>query len=176
MSPEDQKNTVPSRAEIESLFVNNADVDKIGAYIERVNPIKIIGVEKKERTHSNILSWLLNPQENHGLGDTFLKAFLSEALRDPRNTHRPSRPSAIEVSQADLKDAEIKREWKRIDFFIRSPKNGWVFVIENKFGSCLVDWLRIGSKSLYAMKIVIQKVRICPSAKFGRSFAASPLI
>ena len=52
-----------------------------------------------------------------------------------------------------------------------------VFQIPTKnIGSCLVDWLRIGSKSLYAMKIVIQKVRICPNAKFGRSFAASPLI
>ena len=135
MSPEDQKNTVPSRAEIESLFVNNACVDEIGAYIGRFNPIKIMGVEQKEITHSNILGWLLNPQENHGLGDTFLKAFLSEALRDPRNTHRPSRPSALDVSQADLKDAEIKREWNRIDLFIHSPKNGWVFVIENKFRS-----------------------------------------
>ncbi len=135
MSPEDQKNTVPSRAEIESLPVSNADFDEIGAYIGRFNPIKIMGVEQKEITHSNILAWLLNPQENHGLGDTFLKAFLSEALWDPRNTDRPSRPSAIEVSQADLMDAEIKREWKRIDLFIRSPRNGWVFVIENKFRS-----------------------------------------
>ena len=133
MCPEDQKNIVPSKAEIESLPVSNADFDEIGAYIGRFNPIKIMGVEQKEITHSNILAWLLNPQENHGLGDTFLKAFLSEALRDPRITDH--HPSALEVSQADLKDAEIKREWKRIDLFIRSPRNGWVFVIENKFRS-----------------------------------------
>ena len=87
------------------MTVNNTDIKKIRAYIERFNPIKIMEVEQKEIKHSNILAWLLKPEENHGLGDTFLKAFLSEALRGQRST---GRPSALEVSQADLMDADIR--------------------------------------------------------------------
>ena len=122
----------PTIDEVESLFVNNPSVDEIRAYIGRFNPIKTMGMEHMEIRHSAILAWLLNPQETHGLGDTFLKAFLSEALRGQHDT---GKPSALDVSQADLIDAEVRREWKNIDLLILSPRNGWVFVIENKFYS-----------------------------------------
>ncbi len=60
--------------------------------------------------------------------------------------------------------------------YVLSPSESEQAIRVKTYVSCLVDWLRIGSKSLYAMKIIIQKGRICPNAKFGRSFAASPLI
>lgn len=123
---------IPTLDDLESLFVNNVDLDAIRSHLSRFNPIKTMGMERMEIRHSAILGWLLSPQETHGLGDTFLKAFLSQALRG----HDSSLcPSALEVSQADMMDAEVRREWRHIDLLVLSPRNGWVFIIENKFGS-----------------------------------------
>lgn len=118
--------------ELESLFVNNLDLDLLRAHLGRFNPIKTMGMEHMEIRHSAILAWLLNPQETHGLGDGFLKAFLAEALRGRRE---PEGLSALDVSQADLMGAEVRREWRKIDILVLSQQNGWVFVIENKFNS-----------------------------------------
>ena len=125
---------LPTINQLEGLFVNNADVDEIRAHLSRFNPIKTMGMERMEIRHSAILGWLLSPQETHGLGDKFLKAFLAEALRG----HDESlRPSALQVSQADMMDADIRREWRNIDLLVLSPANGWIFIIENKFDSGL---------------------------------------
>ena len=124
--------TVPTMQDFESLFINNTSLDEIRAHVARFNPIKTMGMAHMEIRHSAILGWLLDPQQTHGLGDRFLRAFLSEALRgsDGQQT-----PRALEIAQADLMDAEVRREWRHIDLLVISPANGWVFVIENKFYS-----------------------------------------
>lgn len=118
----------------ESLFVNNESLDMVRRHLSRFNPIKTMGMGHMEIRHSALLGWLLSPQETHGLGDSFLKAFLSEALRGHDSEIEMS-PSALEVSQANMMDAEVRREWRHIDLLIMSPRNGWVFIIENKFNS-----------------------------------------
>ena len=122
----------PDLDDLESLFVNNPDLDEIRAHLSKFNPIKTMGMERMEIRHSAILAWLLDPQQTHGLGDKFLKAFVSEALRGENATMQPS---ALEVSQADMMDTEVRREWQNIDILLISPRNKWVFVIENKFDS-----------------------------------------
>lgn len=123
---------VPSHDDLESLFINNEKLDRVGAYLNRFNPIKTMQMEGMEIRHSAILAWLLDPRETHGFGDRFLKAFLCEALR---GRSASVGPTAIEVSQRDLRDATIRREWQNIDIFILSPGNNWAFVVENKFHS-----------------------------------------
>lgn len=122
----------PTYDELESLFVNNEKLDRIAAYLNRFNPIRVMKMADMEIRHSAILAWLLDPVETHGLGDRFLKAFLGEALRGQSGL---GSPTALEVAQSDLRDTEIRREWQSIDLFILVPSNGWAFVIENKFHS-----------------------------------------
>ena len=122
--------TNPNVEELESLFVNNPDLDQLDAYLNRFNPIRIMRMEGMELRHSNILAWLLDPLESHGLGDRFLKAFLAEALRGESSK---GRPTALDVTQADLQDMEVRREWLHIDIFLLSRRNNWAFIIENKF-------------------------------------------
>ncbi len=121
----------PSQDELEALFVNNAKLNQIAAYLNRFNPIRVMRMEGMEIRHSAILAWLLDPFENHGFGDAFLRAFLAQALLRADNPVL----TALEVSQADLRDAEIQREKRNIDLFVSSPSNGWAFIIENKFHS-----------------------------------------
>lgn len=132
MSAVPDLNTAPTLDDFESLFVNNRDLDNVRAHLSKFNPIKTMRMARMEIRHSAILAWLLNPQETHGLGDKFLKAFISEALRGhPTAMH----PSALQVSQADMMDTEVRREWRHIDILLLSPANKWIFVIENKFDS-----------------------------------------
>ena len=141
----------PSHAELERLFVNNPELDALQAGLNRFNPIRTMGMAHMEIRHSAILGWLLDPQETHGLGDTFLRAFLAEALR---GHEVEGAPSSLAVSQADLSDAEVRREWRNIDLLVVSEENRWVFVIENKFHSVqrtnqLSDYLRT-ARSVFA--------------------------
>lgn len=121
---------LPDDGELEALFVNNPHLDELEAYLNRFNPIRIMRMEGMELRHSNILAWLLDPLETHGLGDRFLKSFLSEALR---GESAKGMPTALEITQADLQDIEVRREWQHIDIFLLSRRNNWAFIVENKF-------------------------------------------
>lgn len=123
---------VPTLDELEALLINNPDLQRIKSHLGRFNPIKVMGMAHMEIRHSAVLRWLLDPQESHGLGDVFLKSFLTEAVRGHDGSLEPT---ALDIHQSDLMDAEVRSEWRHIDLLILSPRNGWVFVIENKFHS-----------------------------------------
>jgi hypothetical protein len=117
--------------DFEALFVNNRDLDRISAHLNRFNPIRVMRMQAREIRHSAILAWLLDPNENHGFDDEFLRAFLSQALVGSEK----AKLSALHVVQADLRDAEVQREERNMDIFVASPSHGWAFIIENKFNS-----------------------------------------
>lgn len=122
----------PSHSDFENFFINNIELNKIEAYLNRFNPIHIMKMENQEIRHSNILGWLLDPLNTHGLGDKFLKAFLTEALK---GESLKGGLTSLQILQADLRDTQVKREWNHIDILLLSPKNNFAFVIENKFKS-----------------------------------------
>lgn len=123
----------PSRENLEDFFINNNNLEKLDAHLSVFNPIRLMRMENMEIRHSTILSWLLDPQETHGFGDLFLKAFLSGALKG--QSEKEGGISAIDVHLADLSDAEVRREWKNIDIFIKSETKKWIFIVENKVRS-----------------------------------------
>lgn len=124
--------TTPRHFELEDLFINNPDLEKLQSHLKRFNPIRVMRMEGMEIRHTNILAWLLDPLETHGLGDRFLKAFLAEAMK---GDGAKAAPTAVDIALADLRDAEVRREKKNIDLFVTSAANAWSFVIENKFHS-----------------------------------------
>jgi hypothetical protein len=136
----------PSHADLERLFINNPALDRLDAYLSRFNPIRIMRMEGMENRHSNILGWLLDPLETHGLGDRFLKAFLAEALR---GESARGHPTALDIVRADMRDIEVRREWQHIDLFLFSRRNNWAFIIENKFHSTQ----RSGQLASYVQKV-----------------------
>lgn len=126
------KNKAIRTSDLRNLFVNNPGLVSLDAHLGRFNPFSVLGVENYELRHSSMLSWLLNPSETHGFGDSFLKSVLAEAFRDDI---KKKKPSSLDIVLADLSSAEIQREKNKIDLLIECPVNGWVFLIENKFWS-----------------------------------------
>jgi len=126
----------PKTAQFESLLINNPRFADIEAYISRFNPIRVMKMENMEIRHSAILGWLLDPQGSHGLGDDFLKAFLSEALSG-RDGADPV--SALDILRENFSTARVKVEKQSIDLLVHLERSeaDWVFVIENKYHSGL---------------------------------------
>jgi len=80
--------------------------------------------------HSNIISCLLDPSENHNLGDTFIKKFLAEVIINNENIETDF--TVFKAQDISYHDFEIRREWNDIDIFITSKANNLAIIIENK--------------------------------------------
>lgn len=86
------------------------------------NLFTTLGYQRLEDVHSNILAWLLNPEESHGLGDAFLRDFV-------RQVFDKELPKYFSVN--------VKRESQdgddRPDIVVEG--NNWWLIIENKIDS-----------------------------------------
>ncbi|MGM0409830.1 MAG: PD-(D/E)XK nuclease family protein [Bacillota bacterium] len=117
---------------LEKFLLESEEFHKINSLISEPNFFEIIGVEKNENRHSNILSWLLNTSANHGLGDFFLRSFLKKLLSENNNDLEVN---FFDIEIFDFDDIEVRREWNRIDILLISRQNNLVIVIENKIDS-----------------------------------------
>lgn len=116
---------------LEQLIINNSDLDALESMLSEFNLFEAIGVIREELKHSNLLAFLLSPNEKHGLSDRFLKKLLIAAFSGSQTAAL----SPIEIDTADLTDVDIRREWCHIDILIYSPGNKWVIAVENKVDS-----------------------------------------
>ncbi|MBK1987428.1 PD-(D/E)XK nuclease family protein [Sphaerospermopsis aphanizomenoides BCCUSP55] len=119
--------------ELLESFVDSQDLKKLKTKLAEFNIFEVIGVVRKEKVHSNLLAFLLDPSQNHRLGDIFLKLFLKRVLLETDNPTDAINHADIDI--ADLTDAEVSREKHYIDILIHSPQNKLVCVIENKIRS-----------------------------------------
>src|SRR4030088_1373392 len=84
-----------SQKELEALVVDNPDLERLEALLDQFNIFEVIGAVRQELRHSDFLAFLLDPQQNHGLGDAFCKRLLQKILVDVD-------PSTIPISPIDL--------------------------------------------------------------------------
>ena len=116
---------------LEALVVGNADLDLLEERLAQFNVFEAIGAVRQEVRHSDFLRFLLDPSENHGLGDVFLKAFLKQSLAGDRDYA----VGVVDIDVSDLDDAVIERERMNIDVLIRSASQRIAVAIENKVDS-----------------------------------------
>jgi hypothetical protein len=83
------------------------------------NLFRILGCDRNEEVHSNILAWLLDPEESHGLGTQFLSTFMAWVFQKQVSIRMP-----IEVTK------NRQTAGDRPDIVIRGYD--WLMVLENK--------------------------------------------
>ena len=107
------------------LLLNDEKLKELSKELNEFNIFKVLGIVNMEIKHSNILAWLLNPNESHELGGFFLKEFL----------HKIKNDNGFKINNLDK--VIVKREWDNIDVLveIRSSEGNFVCVIENKIWS-----------------------------------------
>ena len=100
-------------------FAQDPDLAELERVLSEFNLFTVMGQERRELTHSNILAWLLDPQGNHGLGDGFLNRFLH----------------LTGIEMPDLAAAKVFRERYRTDILLIDEQSRFLCVIENKIDS-----------------------------------------
>ena len=138
------------------FLVGNDELEELSAELSIFNIFKVLDIEKTEIRHSNVLSWLLNPLENHSFGDLFVKRFLSTILLESEDP--PFQPAMIELMS--LQDLEVWREWKNIDILAVSNANHLIILIENKIKSGTSEQQL--SKYLQRVKEAYPRYKIIP--------------
>lgn len=94
----------------------------------KFNFFEAVNMTRQETRHSRFLSFLLNPQESHGLNDKFLRAVLIASA----NEHPCSPISRLDLSINDLTGALVHCERDHFDISVHIPSLKLLFVIENK--------------------------------------------
>lgn len=89
------------------------------------NIFETLEYQRREDIHSNLLAWLLNPEESHGIGDVFLRSFVEKVFNiKDLSTNFP------------VKVFREKQEGKNRHIYdIVVEGNNWWLVIENKIDS-----------------------------------------
>ena len=121
-----------TRNDKESLlrFLQDADcLDSLSKWTNEFNIFDVLGVSRAEIRHSNMLGWLLDPNENHGLGDSFLYGIISKISQNIGTDN------ALHFLSSDLYTFNVRREWNHIDILLVSNHSKLVLAIENKVGS-----------------------------------------
>ena len=110
------------------------DIDCLDALLPwtgKFNLFDVLKVSRTEIRHSNVLAWLLSANENHGLGDAFIKGMLQRLVENDTE----GRYDVFGVLLLDYYSFTVYREWKNIDLLLVSDEERMAIVIENKVGS-----------------------------------------
>jgi hypothetical protein len=63
-----------------TFLLKEDEINSLSQYVNQPNIFEILNVENYEIRHSKVLAWLLDPTENHELGDAFLHEIIRLAL------------------------------------------------------------------------------------------------
>ena len=123
------------REALEKFVLHNEELAHLEELTGQFNLFEALGLVRQEIRHSNFLAWLMNPAQTHGLGDSFLKAFLMKtSVKASVKARMPGIEktiSPVDVDVWDLTETEIRREWRNIDITLLDESNKFVCVIEN---------------------------------------------
>jgi hypothetical protein len=118
---------------LQDLVVENPDLERLEDLLSEFNIFEALGAVQVELRHSAFLAFLLNPNQNHGLGDAFVRRLLQRVLVNANVATLPLSP--IEIDLLDLDDLLVLREWQNIDLLLVDDRSRLVVYIENKIGS-----------------------------------------
>lgn len=103
-------------------------LDQLDEWTGKFNMFDILKITRAEIRHSNLLAWLLTPNENHGLNDSIIKAFIQFAITNFANDN----DDIFDTLLMDFRSFNILREWHHIDILAISEKENFILCIENK--------------------------------------------
>lgn len=121
-----------------SQLEHSREFAKLHQKFHQFNPLKVLRVDQFEIRHSNILAWLLDPNETHQLGSFFLKKMLTRLVTRVENEGKRDEIDFLSFLHSSFHDVEVVREVKTstkrlIDLLVHVPSQKLVLVIENKF-------------------------------------------
>lgn len=135
--PGEAELTVDEASALLDELVQDPDFAQLAKETKTLNAFEAIGVDYRERRHSDFLAFLLNPSEPHGLDDLFVRRLVTLAQQVGLDL-LPAERTGIDVPDSFPDSTEVHREWTHptgsrfIDILILHPDEEWVCAIENK--------------------------------------------
>jgi hypothetical protein len=117
---------VAHKVSVEELraFAEDERLQRLEEALTRFNIFEAIGATNEELRHSNFLAFLLDPKQNHRLGDTFARALL---------TYPTVRPELNDLES--FEHIDVLREHEHTDILIIDRVHRYAIIIENKIWS-----------------------------------------
>lgn len=119
------------------LNIENKEFKEIEKQAKNVNVFNILKLSKAENKHSNMLSWLFSPNENHGIGSTFSRYFLSGVLNENKSMLEKLDFDYSKLLLENIDSFIVYREKYNIDILLVA--NNQLICIENKIDTMQHD-------------------------------------
>jgi hypothetical protein len=121
----------PREIAIRDFLLDINCLDDLQKWGSSFNIFEILKISRAEIRHSNVLAWLLNPNENHTLGDMFVKKLFQYFVKGLSFTNKAS----MDLLLMDFYSFTVLREWKNIDILMISDQEKVIVAFENKVGT-----------------------------------------
>lgn len=122
--------TKQERKALNEFLLDIDCLSELSKWQDEFNIFEILKISRAEIRHSNILSWLMTPNENHGMGDNVLKGIFQYLAEMSSNVEE-----SIKLMTMDNYSFSVRREWENIDILAVSDDEKCVVCIENKIDS-----------------------------------------
>ena len=131
MSDSEAASTKADLEALKALEANAAELERIETLLDRFNVFEAIGFVGQEVKHSRFLAFLLDPKQNHGLGDLFLKSLLREVATSAAKTSVPI-VLPEDFGATDLAQTLVHREHQHVDILLTNEDHKLAVIFENK--------------------------------------------
>jgi hypothetical protein len=119
---------------LEEFIINNKNLERLENIVNDFNIFTSLNLVNNEIRHSNFLSWIINPKENHNLKDYFLFSLL-KVISMRASSLGINAPSIFDIDIWSFMETEVLREWRNIDILIKDDNHKLICVLENKIYS-----------------------------------------
>ena len=119
---------------LEKFIINNKSLERLENIVDDFNIFTSLNLINNEIRHSNFLSWIINPKENHNLKDYFLSSLL-KVISMRASSLGINAPSIFDIDNWSFMETEVLREWRNIDILIKDDNHKLICVLENKIYS-----------------------------------------
>src|SRR3954452_1476430 len=77
---------------LEAFVVEHSDLETLEGLVAQFNIFEAVGAVRQELRHSDFLAFLLDPRQNHRLGDAFVRRLLQKILVAAKGLNPPLSP------------------------------------------------------------------------------------
>lgn len=119
---------------IENFLLDLECLQALDPWLEGLNIFEVLKITNTEIRHSNLLGWLLDPNESHGLNDLIIKDVVTKIILDNKDMYKNHGIKALDMLLLDYDSFSVRREWHSIDLLLISDKEKIVVCIVEQGG------------------------------------------
>lgn len=132
--------------QLKEFVLDISCLNSLNKWTNKFNIFDVLKISKTEIRHSNILAWIMDPNENHKMGDLVIKGIIELLVKKQAVSL-----DVFKILLMNFYDFKVLREWNGIDILLFSEESKIVICIENKV------FAQEHGNQLYRYKKVITK-------------------